>query len=83
MREVIDAAREVTGHDISVIDDERQVGDPPTLLGSIDKAQSELGWNPQFTELKDIVETAWKWHMKNSGSVRQALSSRELKDCRN
>ncbi|MFP6581434.1 MAG: UDP-glucose 4-epimerase GalE [Candidatus Hydrogenedentota bacterium] len=58
VREVIDAAREVTGQEIPVTENARRAGDPPILVGSSEKARRVLGWNPQFTELKELVETA-------------------------
>ena len=37
-------------------------GDPPALYADSSKAQDELGWEIKFTEVKDIIETAWRWH---------------------
>lgn len=67
VRQVIDTAREVSGRDITVIEDERRPGDPPVLLGSAEKAKAVLGWNPQYADLKIILETAWKWHQNKFG----------------
>lgn len=61
-REVIDVARDVTGHPIPVEEIERRPGDAPTLIASSDKIREELGWEPQYPELKDIMATAWAWH---------------------
>lgn len=61
-REVIDVAREVTGHPIPVIETERRPGDAATLIASSEKVRRELGWEPQLPELKDIMATAWAWH---------------------
>ena len=36
--------------------------DPPVLVASSERARRELGWSPKYTDLKAIVETAWRWH---------------------
>jgi UDP-glucose 4-epimerase len=62
VREVIEAAREVTGHPIPAADGPRRPGDPPELVASSTKIREELGWQPRFPELRDIVHSAWNWH---------------------
>lgn len=62
VKEVIDTAREVTGHPIPAKITPRRAGDPTQLIASSEKARSVLGWNPQHADLKEIIETAWKWH---------------------
>ncbi|HAX75453.1 MAG TPA: UDP-glucose 4-epimerase GalE [Cyanobacteria bacterium UBA11372] len=67
VKEVIDAAREITGREIKVIECDRRPGDPPALVGSSDKARTILGWQPQYPDIKDILSHAWKWHQKRHG----------------
>ncbi|MGB9838468.1 UDP-glucose 4-epimerase GalE [Methanothermobacter sp.] len=62
VREVIETCREVTGASIKTVEDERRPGDPPELVGSSQRARKLLGWSPVFTELEEIIKTAWKWH---------------------
>lgn len=62
VKEVIDTAREVTGHPIPAKTTPRRAGDPAQLIASSDKARTVLGWNPQHADLKEIIETAWNWH---------------------
>jgi UDP-glucose-4-epimerase GalE len=62
VREVIRAAEEVTGKRVPVKEGPRRPGDPPQLVASAAKAQRELAWTPRYTEIRAIVETAWKWH---------------------
>jgi UDP-glucose 4-epimerase len=62
VREVIDTAREVTGHPIPAVDGPRRRGDPPALVAGSDKIRRELGWEPRFPDLRDIVQSAWGWH---------------------
>jgi UDP-glucose 4-epimerase len=62
VKEIIDVAREVTGRDIPASPAPPRPGDPPQLYADPTKAMSELGWQPQFTDIHRIVETAWHWH---------------------
>jgi UDP-glucose 4-epimerase len=64
VREVIESARRVTGHPIPVENCPRRAGDPAFLIASSDKAIRELAWKPKYTQLDDIVRTAWVWHQK-------------------
>jgi UDP-glucose 4-epimerase len=64
VREVIEAARRVTGHPIPAEVQPRRPGDPAVLVASSEKATRELGWKPRYTELDEILRTAWMWHQK-------------------
>ncbi|MBW4558850.1 MAG: UDP-glucose 4-epimerase GalE [Trichormus sp. ATA11-4-KO1] len=72
VREVIAAAQEVTGLTIPVQECDRRPGDPPSLIGSGEKARKILGWQPQYPGIKDIVTHAWQWHQ-----IRSAFPSAE------
>jgi len=61
-RQVIEAARRVTGRPIPVREAARRPGDPEALIASSEKARRELGWEPQFPRLEDMIESAWHWH---------------------
>ena len=65
VREIIEAVEAVTGLKVPVVEDARRPGDPPALYADSSKAQQELGWKIKFTEVKDIIETAWRWHKAN------------------
>ena len=65
VREVIETAREVTGHPILVEETERRPGDSPRLVASSEKIRNELGWEPQIPDLKDIIHSAWSWHQSH------------------
>jgi UDP-glucose 4-epimerase len=64
VREVIESARRVTGHPIPAEVHPRRPGDPAVLIASSQKAIRELGWKPKYTQLDEIVRTAWIWHRK-------------------
>jgi UDP-glucose 4-epimerase len=61
VREVIDAAREVTGREIKVRVGARRAGDPAVLVASSARIKRELNWEPQFQDLRLIIESAWAW----------------------
>jgi UDP-glucose 4-epimerase len=65
VREVIDTAREVTGHSIKAVESARRPGDAPRLVASSEKIQRELGWVPQAPDLDQIINSAWEWHQSN------------------
>lgn len=59
--EVIEAARRVTSAPIPVKTSPRRRGDPAVLVASSKRAREELGWEPQYARLEDILESTWKW----------------------
>jgi UDP-glucose 4-epimerase len=62
VKQVIEVAREVSGRDIPAKVTDRRPGDPAVLISSSDKAFKQLGWKPQYPDLRTIIETAWQWH---------------------
>ena len=65
VKEVIEAAREVTGDKIPAVVSPKRSGDPARLVASSDKAKNILGFKPCCTDLKEIIQTAWMWHKKH------------------
>ena len=61
-KEMVQAAREVTGHEIPAKICERRAGDPAKLVAASNKARTELAWNPKHENIKEMIATAWKWH---------------------
>jgi len=62
VKEVVEAAREVTGHKIPQTIVSRRAGDPAVLVASSQKIKDELKWNPTQNDLKTIIASAWEWH---------------------
>ncbi|KJU72315.1 UDP-glucose 4-epimerase GalE [Clostridium baratii] len=62
VKEMIDIARKVTGHEIPAKVAPRRAGDPAILIASSEKAIKELNWKPKFNSVETIIETAWNWH---------------------
>ncbi len=65
VKEIIEAAREVTGHPIPTQVTERRAGDPAVLIAASDAIRRDLGWNPQFTSIHEIITSAWEWHQRH------------------
>ena len=62
VRSVIDTVGRVVGRPVAWQSAPRRPGDPAVLYASSDRAQRELGWRPQYTDLEVIVRHAWRWH---------------------
>ena len=60
--EVIRTAEAVTGRRINYEVGPRRPGDPAILIAGSQKIKRELGWQPRFGSLRDIIATAWEWH---------------------
>jgi UDP-glucose 4-epimerase len=65
VREVIDACRRITGHPIPAVNGPRRAGDPPELVADARLARQVLHWQPKYTTIESIVETAWRWHQSH------------------
>lgn len=65
VKEIIEAAREVTGHEIPAKTVERRAGDPSKLIASSAKAIEILGWQPERASIHQIIQDAWNWHQSN------------------
>jgi UDP-glucose-4-epimerase GalE len=64
VREVMQAVEEVVGKKIPYVVGPRRAGDPPELVANSDKLQKTLGWKPKYTDIRDIVRTAWDFHQE-------------------
>ncbi len=69
--EILEAARRVTGKPIPVEEAPRRPGDPATLVASSEKAKSVLGWQPKYTNVEDIIASAWKWYTRHPEGYAQ------------
>lgn len=65
VKEMLEAARAVTGKEIPAEVVPRRAGDPAQLVAASEKARSILGWDPAYTDIKDIIRTAWNWHVSH------------------
>ena len=70
-REIIEAARRVTGHAIPVVEQPRRAGDPAGLVASGERVRAELGWSLRYTDLEEIIRTAWTWHNARPSGYRE------------
>lgn len=62
VKQVIDISRKVTNHLIPAVICPRRAGDPAKLIASSEKAKTVLKWQPIYTDLETIIESAWRWH---------------------
>jgi UDP-glucose 4-epimerase len=60
--QVLEAARKVTEHDIPAEITPRRPGDAPALVADASRIRNELGWEPRYPDLEEIVASAWAWH---------------------
>ena len=67
VRQVIATAKEITGQHLNEEPSARRVGDPAILVASAEQAKQVLGWQPQYTQLQEIITHAWAWEQKLSG----------------
>lgn len=65
VKEIIETAREITGHPIPAEVGPRRPGDPAVLVASSEKIQRELDWEPKYSNLRDIIGSAWQWHQSH------------------
>jgi len=65
VRQVVEAARAVTGHPIPVEEVERRAGDPAVLVAAAERIQQQLGWQPSFPDIASIIGSAWAWHQSH------------------
>src|ERR1044071_2801461 len=71
VREVIETAREVTGHPIPVQELPRRPGDSARLVACSDKIKRELGWEPEHDNLNEIISSAWQWHQSHPNGYEE------------
>jgi UDP-glucose 4-epimerase len=67
-KEVIDMVKKISGTDFDIEIANRRIGDPDAIFADKTKAEKELGFNPKYSELQTIIETAWNWHKSRSDS---------------
>lgn len=65
VKEVIEIARQVTGHSIPAEESPRRAGDPPRLVASSERIQRDLGWQAQHSSLEEIIGSSWEWHQSH------------------
>lgn len=61
VKEIIKASEEVTGQKVPLVYGERRAGDPAKLYAANEKSKEVLSWNPKYTDIKEIIKTAWLW----------------------
>jgi len=70
VKEILDIVSRISGKKLNIVYGNRREGDPPILVGSSKKAYEILGWKPEFDKISDIIETAYRWHLKNIDKIK-------------
>ena len=71
VKEIVEAAKKVTGFEIPEIMGSRRAGDPAKLIASSQKAKDVLGWKPEFDNIDLIIKTAWLWHKNHPDGYKK------------
>lgn len=74
VREVVDAARAVTGRAVPITEEPRRPGDPPALVAAARRAADVLGWRARQSSLEGILASAWRWHQAHPHGYREGES---------
>jgi UDP-glucose 4-epimerase len=75
VREVIEAARRITGHPIPAVEMPRRAGDPAVLIASSEKIKTDLGWVPKYADLETILASEWEWFQQHPGGYSAVEST--------
>ena len=70
VREVVEAARRITGRDVPTVERPRRPGDPPELVAAVSRAATLLGWRASHSSLEEILGSAWQWHRTHPQGYR-------------
>ncbi|MGE1062302.1 UDP-glucose 4-epimerase GalE [Megasphaera paucivorans] len=62
VRQIIDAAKKITGRNFTVEEAPRRAGDPAVLVAESQKIKKVIGWQPQYSDVENIIADAWQWH---------------------
>jgi UDP-glucose 4-epimerase len=65
VKEIIDSSRKVTEKEIPAEMADRRPGDPDNLIASSERIKAVLGWEPKYTNVEDIIDSAWQWHLNS------------------
>ena len=66
VKQIIEAARRITGHEIPAEMAARRAGDPAVLVADSTLAREALEWLPSYENIEEIIQSAWLWHQKEA-----------------
>ncbi|MCI0333522.1 MAG: UDP-glucose 4-epimerase GalE [Planctomycetes bacterium] len=64
VREVLETVERVHGHPLTIREQPRRAGDPPTLVAAAERIKNVLGWIPKHDDLDAIVRSSLAWETK-------------------
>ncbi len=65
VKEVVEMTERILERKVPYSVSKRSPYDPPVLIADPRKANRILGWQPEFSDLKTLIETANQWHLKS------------------
>ncbi|MFZ5516808.1 MAG: UDP-glucose 4-epimerase GalE [Candidatus Zhuqueibacterota bacterium] len=65
VKEIVETVQRITGVRVNVVETDRRAGDPAVLVAGNARAKKELGWQPKYPSIHDIVKSAWEWHRRH------------------
>ena len=68
VKQIIETARRITGHEIPAVTADRRAGDPAVLVADSSLVREQLGWRPRYETIEDIIQSAWVWHQKEAAT---------------
>lgn len=71
VKEVYEAAKKITKKDIKAVISPRRAGDPSQLVASSTLIKEKLKWQPKYTNIEDIIQTAWNWHKNHPNGYKK------------
>jgi UDP-glucose 4-epimerase len=80
VKEILEAAKRVTGKEIPTLFGDRRDGDPAQLFACSEKVQREWGWKPQHTDIEEIIASAWSWHTRHPDGFSPAPPEHNIKN---
>lgn len=63
--EIIKMVEKISGKKVKLMICPRRAGDANELVADSTKIKKDLGWQPKYSNLENIIKTAWQWHSQN------------------
>jgi len=76
--EIVEMIKKVSGIDFPSPFGPKREGDPARLIAKVDKIKKELGWQAKYSDLKTIIESAWKWHQSHPQDYKSSQIKKKL-----
>ncbi len=75
VREVIAAVEKVSGNKLNARNAPRRAGDTPAQVAAPGRAKEAHGWEPRWSGLEAIVQTAYRWHSTHEPDAKLRVAA--------